>query len=147
MDPEILAAIMKQNVEQERKRLLAEAEKMRAETEEERLHKAIFKGMIERKLSVMTNGIGSEDYAARLNGIVAHFFRNCDNIKEPQNAWIKLFDMAYDLHSEGDRSQEHICYDAMAILEEAFKRELGIEFKHETPEESAARRLGISFEQ
>lgn len=146
MDPEILSAIMKQNVEQERKRLLAEAEKMSAETEEECLHKAIFKGMIDKKLSVMANGIGCEDYAARLNSIVAQFFRICDNIKEPQNAWIKIFDMAYDFHSEGNRAQEHICYDAMAILEKAYKDELGVELKHETPEESLTRRLGIEFD-
>ncbi|WP_025828192.1 hypothetical protein [Acetobacter okinawensis] len=138
---EIYAAIREPIIIKEKVRLLAEAEKMPTRTDEERLFKAIFVNMADKKIDVMKHGVGSEDYARRLNEIIRDFLGNCDDIKNPQKEWMEFRDMTFDLSRAGRSTDVHICHEAMDVLSKAFRSELGVEFKEESPEEWVIRRL------
>lgn len=138
---QIYAAIRESIIIKEKERLLAEAEKMPTRTDEERLFKAIFVNMADKKIDVMKHGVGSEDYACRLNEIIRDFLGKCDDIKNPQKAWMEFRDMTLDLSGAGRRTDAHICYEAMDVLSKAFRSELGIEFKEESPKERVIRRF------
>lgn len=142
---EIYAAVRKPIIEEEQRRLLDVAAKMPTVTDEDRFSKAIFLNMVDKKMGVMRDGVGSEDYAYRLDQVVRRFLKICLDSKDLNSAWVMLTDIAYDFHIAGKPTDEHICYDAMNVIENSFRTELGIEVKVESPEERATRYLKRSI--
>lgn len=138
----IYAAVRKPMIDEEERRLHDIAVKMPSRTDEDRVSKAIFLNMAFKKMDVLKYGVGYEDYAYRLDELVRRFLVICIDSKDFNSAWMKLSDVAYDLHTAGERTEESLCYDAMNVLEKAFESVLGIKIEKETPEERALRYLG-----